>query len=43
MITLQELQKLLDILEDEKFINPMIASGMEATGSMGTDTPIALT
>ena len=28
--------------EDEKFlINPMIASGMEATGSMGTDTPIA--
>ena len=28
--------------EDEKFlINPMIANGMEATGSMGTDTPIA--
>ena len=28
--------------EDEKFlINPMIINGMEATGSMGTDTPIA--
>jgi glutamate synthase (NADPH/NADH) large chain len=28
--------------EDEKFLlNPMAESGMEATGSMGTDTPIA--
>ena len=29
--------------EDEKFlINPMIINGMEATGSMGTDTPLAI-
>jgi len=28
--------------EDEKFLlNPMVETGMEATGSMGTDTPIA--
>ena len=28
--------------EDEKFLlNPMVENGMEATGSMGTDTPIA--
>ncbi|MEC8498303.1 MAG: glutamate synthase large subunit [Pseudomonadota bacterium] len=41
--SLKELQKAFGYTqEDEKFlINPMIASGMEATGSMGTDTPIA--
>ena len=41
--SIKDLQKAFGYTqEDEKFlINPMIASGMEATGSMGTDTPIA--
>jgi len=41
--SLKDLQKAFGYTqEDEKFlINPMIINGMEATGSMGTDTPIA--
>tara|TARA_Y100000768_G_scaffold308561_1_gene242786 strand:- start:2079 stop:6692 length:4614 start_codon:yes stop_codon:yes gene_type:complete len=41
--SIKELQKAFGYTqEDEKFLlNPMILNGMEATGSMGTDTPIA--
>ena len=42
-LTKKELQKAFGYTEeDEKFLlNPMAETGMEATGSMGTDTPIA--
>jgi glutamate synthase (NADPH/NADH) large chain len=42
-LTKKELQKAFGYTEeDEKFLlNPMAEKGMEATGSMGTDTPIA--
>ena len=41
--SIKDLQKAFGYTqEDEKFLlNPMILNGMEATGSMGTDTPIA--